>query len=596
MFAEHYTLLAVWGLESSSWLILWSVLGVLSIVLLILLRTRWSKARPWRKCAVLSLWVHLLLGIAATTVRIVAGAPELGGDEPIRVAVVPATVETETEPEEEITPDWEMPTVPALIAPEPKPLEAPEMEPLAAPELPPLPAETSPPSEVAEAVEETPLPSPSEEPLPELSEVQKVEDQESLATSSEEDATTEVDEDEASPEPTLDEQLVQQESPPPPAPQENQSPETYSDRFAHDRLELVEQRGGSVQTEEAVRNALGWLVQAQAENGRWNASQHGAGEERYVLGENRRRAGLNADTGVTGLALLAFLGAGHTHVRGPYAEVVARGLEYLRRVQRADGSLYGEAQMFARTYCHSMATFAVCEAYALSGDERLESVARSAIRYTLSLQHPTDGGWRYLRGHTGDTSQLGWVLMSLKSAELAGIDIPPVTWTRVDRFLRRVERGSVGGLAAYRPEGPPSRTMTAEAMYCRQLRHQQELTRLAPSIANEATRSILQELPTTKRPNLYFWYYASLALQQNQTQSDSAHGAWDEWNHALTTSLISTQNQDGSWKTDTVWGGYGGRVYTTSLAALCLEVYYRYNSVEAAEAVAGRKDWESVRK
>ena len=32
----------------------------------------------------------------------------------------------------------------------------------------------------------------------------------------------------------------------------------------------------------------------------------------------------------------------------------------------------------------------------------------------------------------------------------------------------------------------------------------------------------------------------------------------------------------GSWNTNTVWGGYGGRVYTTAMAAMCLEVYYRY--------------------
>ena len=27
---------------------------------------------------------------------------------------------------------------------------------------------------------------------------------------------------------------------------------------------------------------------------------------------------------------------------------------------------------------------------------------------------------------------------------------------------------------------------------------------------------------------------------------------------------------------NTVWGGCGGRIYTTAMATLCLEVYYRY--------------------
>jgi hypothetical protein len=41
---------------------------------------------------------------------------------------------------------------------------------------------------------------------------------------------------------------------------------------------------------------------------------------------------------------------------------------------------------------------------------------------------------------------------------------------------------------------------------------------------------------------------------------------------------------EGAWGSDTTWGGYGGRVYTTALAALCLETYYRYlPSLEVAE-------------
>jgi hypothetical protein len=32
----------------------------------------------------------------------------------------------------------------------------------------------------------------------------------------------------------------------------------------------------------------------------------------------------------------------------------------------------------------------------------------------------------------------------------------------------------------------------------------------------------------------------------------------------------------GSWDPDPLWGGYGGRVYSTAVGALCLEVYYRY--------------------
>ena len=45
--------------------------------------------------------------------------------------------------------------------------------------------------------------------------------------------------------------------------------------------------------------------------------------------------------------------------------------------------------------------------------------------------------------------------------------------------------------------------------------------------------------------------------------------------------VMSLQRQDtgplrGSWDPDPVWGGHGGRVYATAMAALTLEVYYRY--------------------
>jgi len=312
------------------------------------------------------------------------------------------------------------------------------------------------------------------------------------------------------------------------------------------------------------------------------------------LGHNRNGVGANADTGITGLALLAFLGSGQTHRQGPYAREVADGLEYLRQRQRADGSLQGDAQLFAQMYCHSMATFAVCEAYAITGDERLEPMARKAVQYTLSMQHPSDGGWRYRRGDTGDTSQLGWQLMALKSAELAGIEISATTWTGVERFLRRVRRGPAGGLAAYRPEGPASQTMTAEAMFCRQLLEDAGFTTTNQASTLEATDSILQTMPSVSRRNLYLWYYASLALHRGQHQSVEASDAWNDWNHALTNALLSTQQDDGSWSEATVWGGYGGRVYTTAISAMCLEVYYRYSPAEGPSELAGRRGWQAV--
>jgi hypothetical protein len=123
--------------------------------------------------------------------------------------------------------------------------------------------------------------------------------------------------------------------------------------------------------------------------------------------------------------------------------------------------------------------------------------------------------------------------------------------------------------------------MTAEALASRQF------MRLAgQQDSMEAAEYISQELPGQADVNLYYWYYATLAMYQLQDEH------WERWNQALQKSLIAAQHKEGdqagSWDHDAVWGSYGGRVYTTALSTLCLEVYYRYLPVYAARAVPNR--------
>ena len=250
-------------------------------------------------------------------------------------------------------------------------------------------------------------------------------------------------------------------------------------------------------------------------------------------------------------------------------------MEFLISVQGRDGNLAGEAETYAFMYCHGMATLALSEAYAMTGDKRLEAPLKSAINYTIAAQIPLTGGWRYKARESaaelGDTSQLGWQLMSLKSAELAGIDVPSTTRDGMVRFLKSVSFGAYGGIASYQPGvRKPSRTMTAEALVCRQLLG---MSRENPA-SDEAGDYLLGELPGTERINFYYWYYATLGMYQLQGEH------WQRWNEALQTTLIGRQRVDGaaagSWDPECIWGGYGGRVYSTALGALCLEVYYRY--------------------
>ena len=352
-------------------------------------------------------------------------------------------------------------------------------------------------------------------------------------------------------------------------------PQIYKDRTAGDKSAIARGRGGSPESEAAVQGALKWLAANQSADGRWDADRFGAGQERNVLGHDRAGAGARADMATTGLALLAFLGAGNTHLKGAFKETVKHGLEHLLNAQAADGNLGGNAELFAFMYSHGIATLALSEAYAMTHDQRLEAALRAAIGYTAAAQNRSTGGWRYRPAHAapsdpGDTSQLGWQLMALKSAELSGIPIQDHTRQGMLRFLQSVSSGSHGGLASYRQRERASRPMTAEALVCRQFLG---MTRDNPA-ANEAGDYLLDDLPSVESINLYYWYYGTLAMYQLQGEH------WRRWNEALQKTLVERQvtagDQAGSWDPDCIWAGYGGRVYSTAMSALCLEVYYRY--------------------
>jgi hypothetical protein len=66
-------------------------------------------------------------------------------------------------------------------------------------------------------------------------------------------------------------------------------------------------------------------------------------------------------------------------------------------------------------------------------------------------------------------------------------------------------------------------------------------------------------------------------------QSEPRSKDWETWNHKIRRLLIDTQSKDGcaagSWTCPNdkdPWAEHGGRLMMTSLAALTLEVYYRY--------------------
>jgi len=286
----------------------------------------------------------------------------------------------------------------------------------------------------------------------------------------------------------------------------------------------------------------------------------------------------------TSFALLPFLAAGVTPKTkmGPkdkrtaaYPAIVHSGLAWLVDHQREDGNLADGPHVM---YTHGLATITLCEAYAMTGDRRLGDAAQAATRFIEQAQNKDDGGWRYAPGAVpGDTSVVGWQVMALKSAQLAGLMVSPETLTGVKRYLQRASvAGRSGGVFSYLPDEKSGRiSMTAVGMLCNQY---MGLERDDPAMI-ESTNALLQSLPSRRQPDIYYWYYATQAMH------NMSGPEWDAWNRAMRRVLIETQTKDGcatgSWNPELISGqGHvadaGGRLMVTSLAALSLEVYYRH--------------------
>ncbi len=365
-------------------------------------------------------------------------------------------------------------------------------------------------------------------------------------------------------------------------------PLIYEGRNLARRREVARKFGGTDASERAVELSLRWLAAHQDPEGFWDADGYdvhcpdgnrcsGHAGQVKIDEEGRQYVGKDADTGLTALSLLAFLGAGYTHEEGQYADQIDRTLSWMIRQQRADGYLGGQATHFEQMYCHAMATYSLAEAIGMQSDlsstTRLREPLARAVAYIIDNQNP-DGGWRYVNGQSSDMSIFGWQLMALKSSEIAGLSIPENAKSKMVQFLKVRSLGQNKGLAGYRLVGgqllPPTDSMTAEALFCKQMLG---ISRTNPA-STEAVQHMLQRLPRASGHNLYYWYYGTLAMYQY------GGSPWRQWNEALRDTLIAEQRTKGhvagSWDPRAPWGAYGGRIFSTAVSSLCLEVYYRF--------------------
>lgn len=349
--------------------------------------------------------------------------------------------------------------------------------------------------------------------------------------------------------------------------------------------------------DQALKDALEWLKAHQSPDGSWDTDgfMNECGKIGNTICDGPGRA--QHDVGNTGLALLAFLGEGNTSDDGEYKEQVAKGIKWLRSMQDPDSGLIGEKSSHEFLYNHAIATLALCEAYYASKSPLLKGTCQKAINYINRARNPYSA-WRYDEPPLGlnDTSVTGWMVFAIKSAEDAHLQIDEgayegaMSWIDevTDTASGRVGYNEMGSLSSritgvndhYPPE--KGEAMTAVGLLCRIFMGQDDPKE--NPILKKHGELMLRKLPEWDPDgfgtDMYYWYYGSYAMYQLGDKY------WAKWEPALKKAVVDTQRKDGdekgSWDPVGPWGFAGGRIYSTALMALCIEVYFRYPNVAGA--------------
>ncbi len=343
---------------------------------------------------------------------------------------------------------------------------------------------------------------------------------------------------------------------------------------------LLDAYGGTGATQRAVMSALRWLQRNQGRQGMWS-----------LTGKYKNGARNENNEAATGLALLAFQGAGYTPnglitqpngARHEFTKVTARAWKSLLKKQGEDGNFFHEGRGNGQLYTQAICTIALCELYGMTQDSRYREPAQRAVDYCVRIQS-SEGGWRYYPGSGSDLSVTGWFAMAMQSARMAGLEVPTPTLKQLSGYLDSV--GSSGGFFySYQPTREPTAAMTAEGLLCRQyLGWSQSDPRL-----QRGAQYLVKNLPTWEsgERDVYYWYYATQVCHHMEGKY------WRTWNDTMKVVLpkhqVATGRERGSWGPQgDAWGDEGGRLFVTCLSTYMLEVYYRHLPIYKAEILSG---------
>jgi hypothetical protein len=329
-------------------------------------------------------------------------------------------------------------------------------------------------------------------------------------------------------------------------------------------LAPVAARAQEKPTDKAVDRALAFLANAQDKNdGAW------------------RLQGAEKSEAATGLAVMAFLSAGHVPGEGKYGENIEKGVRWIIKRQHQNGLIapgHGHDM-----YHHGICTLMLAEVCGMcQGDlaRDVRAALEKAVKLTLQAQRTQGdarGGWRYSVTHNdgSDMSVTGWQVMSLRAAKNVGCDVPPKAIEAAVDYVKRSQDPPTGGFC-YMPHHGVTIPCTGTGILALELCGK-DLHR-CPEVLRAG--AFLMKNPPHWGDGHFFYmiYYCTQATFQ------LGDNYWNYYGPKVKAVLLANQQGNGSWDGD----GYGP-VYATSMSVLALTVEYRFLPIYQREEPRDKK-------
>jgi hypothetical protein len=320
----------------------------------------------------------------------------------------------------------------------------------------------------------------------------------------------------------------------------------FANRSPGQRGEALAEFGAPPGTEDAVMRALRWLKKNQNANGSWDMGA--------------------PDTAMTGLALMCYLAHGETPQSKEFGYTVEMAIKFLVSQMKEDGNFKGTGGH--HVYGNAIANYALCEAYAMTRIYQLKEVCEKGIKVIVDGQQAV-GTWdyNYSAGPRKDTSVMAWQAQALKAASITGLDVKGLDKAMHDAVQGFViMQGNQGGFGYTSPGNGPLTGAAVLSMQLLNKGHQQEIQKGLEYMYE--WRMDWDGKKYVKKNPLYHWYYIT------QAKFQAGGGEWTQWNEVMSPTLIEKQFPDGHWEHPDAHEK--SPVYSTTLACLMLEVYYRH--------------------